>query len=132
MLFLQTRCFLHLSIIMQSQLNFIIPSSLASLPLTFPFSPKRQIFGLCLSPQKIISRKYLSLIEERVGLWTSDRDVIPGRGRHMSKVSKVGMCEVCLRKYQITDLEHEVHERILEDTLENLVEARTWKTLNLR
>lgn len=69
---------------------------------------------------------------ERIGLWTNDRDVIPDGGRHKSKVSKIGMCEVYLRKYQITDLEHEVHERILEDTLENLVEARTWRTLNLQ
>lgn len=38
-------------------------------------------------------------------------EVIPGRGRHMSKILKVGLCEVYLRKYQITDLAHEVHEK---------------------
>lgn len=37
---------------------------------------------------------------------------------------------VCsISENQITDLEHEVHER--ESWLEKLVEARAWRTLNL-
>lgn len=51
----------------------------------------------------------------------------------MSIAMKVAVCEVYLRKSQITYLEHEVREReIWKIRLEKLVEARTWGTLNPR
>lgn len=120
-LILLTRCFWDLSIIIQSQSPFVTPSLLASPPLTFLFNPKRQtvILGDQLDLLSLLLRKSKCLVKEVfepdgrrrriVEKW--QREGSPGRGRHVCKVVKIGTCEVYLRRYQITRLEHEVRER---------------------
>ena len=119
-LILLTSCFWGLSIIIQSQSPFVTPSSLASPPLTFLFNPKRQtvILGDHLDLLSLLLRKSKCLVKEvfepdgrrrRIEKW--QREGSPGRGRHVCKVVKISTCEVYLRRYQITRLEHEVRER---------------------
>lgn len=123
---------------MQPQSFLLISFSLASLTLTFLFNTGKANhlswgspwFSLSYSGNRsVISRKYLSLKEGGVRCGEQAFEAEGG----VSRAVRVECVRYIWEENQITSLDHEVHEREIWNTrLEKLVEARTWRTLNLR